>query len=182
MKFSVSLWWTVMIPELIVVNGKLWLRSGWIFSSYSSVILFSFFSSNKSSCSTSASSVFCSCLSIRLVSSWVLYVGFIWPYGSSKRTEFIFFQWRSTLAWGGAVLYISVFLLKSLGYDPFLWLLLMGCYLVEFFFLRNGYLKGEVSSFPSCCINNYLTPLLLSSYPYLKEECIGYELNNRGVR
>ena len=31
MKFSGSLWWTVMRPESIVGDVKLWLRSGWVF-------------------------------------------------------------------------------------------------------------------------------------------------------
>ena len=35
----------------------------------------------------------------------------------------------------------------------------------EFLFMNNGPLKGQVSSFPSCCINSYLTTLLLIPHP-----------------
>ena len=41
----------------------------------------------------------------------------MWPYVSSKRTEFTFGQWRAILAVGGAVMYLSVFLLNTLGRD-----------------------------------------------------------------
>ena len=33
------------------------------------------------------------------------------------------------------------------------------------FYVNNGTLKVQVSSFPSYCINNYLTPLLLRTHP-----------------
>ena len=52
-KYSGSLWWTIMRPKFIVGDGKFCLRSGWICSSSSSVIKLSFVSSNNSSCSTS---------------------------------------------------------------------------------------------------------------------------------
>ena len=68
MKFSGSLWWTVIRPESIVGDGKLWLRSRWICYSSSSVVMFLLISSNNSSCSTSALSMFCSCVSIIWVS------------------------------------------------------------------------------------------------------------------
>ena len=118
-KISGLFWWTSMRPEFIVGDGKLWLRSAWIFSSYSSVIVFSFVSSNNSSCSTSASSMFCSCVSIRWIYSWVFSTGLIWSYGFSKRTEFNFCWWWSILDIWGAVLDVSVILFKSLGNDPF---------------------------------------------------------------
>ena len=60
---------------------------------------------------------------------------------------------------------ISVFLLNYLGRDAFLWLLWRSCYLDELFFMNSGPLKVKDSSFPSCCIKNVLTPLLLSPHP-----------------
>ena len=154
-----------MRPEFIFEYGKLWLISGWICSSSYSVIKLSFVSSYNSSCSTSASSMYCYFVLIRWVSSWVFSIGLIWCYGSSNWTEFTFGLCRAMVARGGSVLDVSVFLLMSFFHDPFLWLFWGSCYLAEFFFINNGPLRGKLSSLPSCCINNYLTPLLLILHP-----------------
>ena len=53
MKLSWSLWLTLMILEFIVGDGRNLLKSGWICSSNSSVIMFSFVSSKNYSCSIS---------------------------------------------------------------------------------------------------------------------------------
>ena len=163
MKFSGSLLWTVMRHEYIFGDGKVWLRSGWIFYSSSSVIKFSFMSSKNSSCSTSASYMFFSCVSIIWVYSWVLYIRFIWSYGSSKKTELTFGQCQAVLSWRGDVLDVWVFLLKSLGSDPVLWLSQRSCSLDNFFFVTNGTLNEQVYSFP-CCIKISLTHLFLSTH------------------
>ena len=93
-----------------------------MFSSSSSVIVFLFVSSNNSS--SSESYLVCStCVSTRWLSSYVLSIGLIWSYGSSNQTEFTFGQLQAIVTLGGAVLYLSVCLLKSLGRDPFLWFL-----------------------------------------------------------
>ena len=134
------------------------------FSSSSSVIVFSFVSSRNYSCSTSASSIFCSCVSIRRVASCVSSIGLMWPYGYLKRKEFTFLWWREIVAWGGAVLGVSGFSLKSFGRDPFLLLFWRSFFLGEFFFLNNGTLKIQVYTFLSCCIDTYFTPLLLSPH------------------
>ena len=76
-KYSVSsidffgtLWWTVMRTEFIVSDGKLWSRSGWMFSIPYSVIVFLFVSSNNYS--SSEYSMFCyTCVSRRWLLSWV---------------------------------------------------------------------------------------------------------------
>ena len=56
------------------------------------------------------------------------------------------------------------FFWKSLDRDPFLWLFWRSCSLDEFLFINNGPLKGQVSSFQSCFVHDYLTPLLLSPH------------------
>ena len=60
---------------------------------------------------------------------------------------------------------VSVFLLKSFGCDKILLLFSWSRSQAEFFFKNNGPLKGQVFNFPSCCINNYLMPLLLIPHP-----------------
>ena len=60
---------------------------------------------------------------------------------------------------------ISVFLLKSFDCDQFLWLFWRSCFLIDSFFMNNVPLKVKFSIFPSCCINNSLTPFLLSPQP-----------------
>ena len=154
-----------MRPKFIFCDGKFWLRNGWMFYSSYSLIVFSFVSSKSSSCSTSESSMLWYYVSIWWVSSWVLSIELIWSYGSSKRTGFNFGWWRAIVAWVGSVLYVSVFLLNSLGRDPFSLLLWRSCSLDYFFFMNNGPLKRQVYIFPSCSINNYLTPLLLIPHP-----------------
>ena len=107
-----------------------------------------------------------------------IFIGLILSYGSSNKTEFNFCPWRSIVAWGVYVLDVSVFLLESLGCDPFLWFFWRSCSLDEFFFMNHGPLKGQVSSFPSCCINNSLMPLVLSphqiqsSFRYVTDEVL----------
>ena len=59
---------------------------------------------------------------------------------------------------------ISV-LLKSLSCDMFLLLLWRRCSMDSFFFVNNVHLKGKVSIFLSCWINNFLTTFLLSPHP-----------------
>ena len=78
--FSGSLLWTVIRPDFIFGDGKLWLRSGWMFYCSSSVIYISFVSSNNYLCFSSAFYMFCSCVSIIWVSSWVLSIELIWSY------------------------------------------------------------------------------------------------------
>ena len=165
MSFSGSLWWTVIRPDFIVEDGNVWLISWWMCSIYYSVIKFSFLSSNDSSWLTSAPSISCSCVSIRWVPSLVFSIGLIWSYGYSKWNELTFGLWQAIVAWRGSVLGVSVFLLNPFGCVPFLWLFWRSCYLAEFLFMKNGPLKGKLSSFPSCCINKYLKPLLLSPHP-----------------
>ena len=62
------------------------------------------------------------------------------------------------------MLYLLMFLLKYLGCDTLLLFSRRRCYPAAFFLMKNGLLKGQVSNFPPCCINNYLTNLLLSSH------------------
>ena len=161
------MWWKVLI--------KVWLNILWFFFSD----CFSFLSSKNPSCSAYAYSMICSCISILWVSSWVFSIGLIWSYESSKRTDFTYGPWQAILVLGGAVLDVSVFLLKSLGRDKFLWLFWRSCSLAGFFFMNNGPQKGQVSSFPSCCIRNSLSPLLLiphpiqSSFKYRIDEVLG---------
>ena len=109
--------------------------------------------------------MFCSFLSIRWVSSCVLSIWLIWSFWYSKRTEFTFGWWQETVARGGDVLDVLVFLLNSLGCDPFLWFFWRICYLAGLLFMNNGTLKGNVYIFPSLFINNCLTPLLFSINP-----------------
>ena len=126
-------------------------------------IVFSFVSSNNYS-SSASSLLFSTCVSIRLVPSWVLSIVFIWSYGSSKRTGFAFGVLWAILDWVRAVLDVSVFLLNYLGCDPFLWFFWSSCSLDKKLFTENGPLKGQVSSFPLCWIKKYITPLLLSPH------------------
>ena len=74
---------------------------------------------------------------------------------------------------GGADLDVLVFLLKSLGLYPFLWVFKRICYLYKILFMNNGPLKGKFSNFSSFCISNYLTPLLL--IPQTKSLPVGIE-------
>ena len=176
MKISGSLWLTVMRLELIVGYGKLLLRSGRICSSYYSVIKLSFMSSKNYSCSISAFYMSCSCLLMRWVYLWVLYVGLIWSYGYSKRTDFTFGQGREILAWGGPVLLdVSLFLLNSFGHDPCLWLFLISCSMGEFLCIYIGPPKGKFSSVTSCCIKYSLTPFFLSRHPI--HSSFGYRID-----
>ena len=144
---------------------KSYLRYWWIFLSFSAVIVFLFVSSKNSSCSNSESSMFFFFVSIRWVSSWVLCIGLVWSHGYSNQTNFNFGIRREIVAWGEAVLDISVFLLNSLGRNPLLWLFWRSWSLDKIFFMKIGPLKGQVSSFPSCWINNSLTTLLLITHP-----------------
>ena len=74
-----------------------------------------------------------------------------------------------TFAWGGPVFeYVSLFFFKSFGHDPCLWLFWRSFYLGAFACIYNGLLKGWFSSVPSCCINSYLTPLLVSPHDLLQ--------------
>ena len=73
--------------------------------------------------------------------------------------------WRAIVALGGSGMDVSVFLLKSLGLDPLLWLFLRVYSLASFLLMNNGTLKVQVSNFPPYCINNFPTPLLLRSHP-----------------
>ena len=57
---------------------------------------------------------------------------------------------------------VSKLLLKSLGLDPFLLLLLRICSRDAFFLINNSPLKRQVSNYPSFQINNFLQPLLWS--------------------
>ena len=66
---------------------------------------------------------------------------------------------RTCVVW-----FICVFIEVLWLWSMFL-LFWMSCSLCEFLFIYNGPLKGQWSSFPSCCINNYLTPLLLIPHP-----------------
>ena len=59
------------------------------------------------------------------------------------------------------VFYVSLFLSKSFGYDPRLWLFWRSCSLGEFVCLYNGPPKRKFSSVPSCYIGSSLTPFLL---------------------
>ena len=49
----------------------------------------------------------------------------------------------------------------------------------DFSLMNSGTLKVQVSGFPSCCINKFLTPLLLSphliysSFKYGNDEVLG---------
>ena len=122
-------------------------------------------SSNNNYCSTSSSSMPCYCVKISWLSSWVLSIGLVWSLGYSKRTEFNFCWQREILAWRGSVLDVSVFLLKTFCCDQLLWFFWRRCYLADFFFMNNGNLNGKLSGFPSCCIINSLTTLLLSPHP-----------------
>ena len=85
--------------------------------------------------------MFCSCVSIRWVSSWVLYICLMWSYGSSKRYDFNVGLLREILAWGGDVLDVSVFLLVPFSRDLFLWFFWRICYLSELLCMNNGTLK-----------------------------------------
>ena len=74
---------------------------------------------------------------------------------------------------------VSMFLLHHFASDPFLLFFFISCYMDAFFFINNGPLKGELSNFPSCCINNSLTPLLVIPHPghsyfsYVIDEVLG---------
>ena len=57
------------------------------------------------------------------------------------------------------------FLLKYFGRDTCLWLFWRSCSLVAFVCMYNGPLNGQLSSVQSCCIKNYITPLLLIKHP-----------------
>ena len=70
---------------------------------------------------------------------------------------------------------VSVFLLKYLGRDTFLLLLWSRFSLSELLFMKNVPLKGQVSSFPSFCIDNFLTTLLLIPYP--RQFCFRYGID-----
>ena len=105
------------------------------------------------------------------MSSWVLFIELIWSYLSSKRTYFAFVRWQAIVAWEGSVLDVSVSLLKSLCCDPILWLFWKSYYLVNFFFINNGPLKVQVSSFSSFCIKNYLAPFFC---PHSRQFSLSY--------
>ena len=70
---------------------------------------------------------------------------------------------------------VSVFLLNSLGRDPFFLLLQRSCSLDDFLFMNSGPLKGQVYIFPSCCIKNSLKPLLLIPHPI--QSSFGYGID-----
>ena len=126
MKFSRSLWFSVMRSEFIVGDGKLWSRYGWFFSNSALVIVFSFISSNNNNYSVYY--LMCSsCASIMWVLLLVLPIWLVWSYVSSKCTDFTLGWLRAIVALGGSGLDVSVFLLKSLGLDPFLWLFWRRC-------------------------------------------------------
>ena len=60
----------------------------------------------------------------------------------------------------GFISFFLLFLLWSI------FIIFMGnMFYVCLLFINNDPMKGQVSSFPSCFINNYLTPLLLSPHP-----------------
>ena len=106
-----------------------------------------------------------SCVSIRWFSSWIFYVGLMCSYGSPNRTEFNFGWAQAIVAWVEAVfLDVYLFLLKYFARNQFLWLFWRSLWLT-FYVFTNVTLKGKLSSVPSFCINNYLTPLLLSPHP-----------------
>ena len=108
----------------------------------------------------------CSCGSRRLVCSLWLFIWWIYSYGSSKRTEFYFWQWQRIVSGEGPVfLDAHLFLLNSFGLDPYLWLFWISCSMVAFACMYNGTLKGKCSSVPSCCMWISLTPLLLIPHP-----------------
>ena len=44
---------------------------------------------------------------------------------------------------------------------------MQSCSLVDFFLMNKGPTKGQLYSFPSCYINNYITPWLVSTNPIL---------------
>ena len=103
----------------------------------------------------------------------------MWSYRSSNHNDFNFGWIWETLSWWGSVLYVSVFLLKSLGRGPFLCFFLRSCSMDSFFFVNNVPLKVQVSIFPSCWINSSLMPFWLSphhrqsSFRYLIDEVLG---------
>ena len=121
----------------------------------------------------------CSCVSKRWVSSWLFYIGLIWLYGSSKNNGFAFFSMFINFRLMRICIDVSVFFLKYFGHDPFLWLFWRRFYLADFFLMNNGPLKVKFSSFLPCCINNYITPLLLSIHTiksyfrYIIDELLG---------
>ena len=136
-----------MRPQFIVGDGNLWSIYRWMFYSSYSVVMFTFFNSDHYYHSE-YSWLSSTCVSRRWVSSWLFYIEvFIWPYGSSKRTEFTFGQLQEIVAWGGAVLDLSVFLLDYLGRDPFLWLFWRSFSLDDFLFINNDTMRVQVSSF-----------------------------------
>ena len=69
---------------------------------------------------------------------------------------------------------ISIFI-EVQGPWSILLLLQSSCSLDYFFFVKNGPLKGQASSFPSCWINNSLTPLLLT--PHTIQSSFRYGIN-----
>ena len=161
MKFSESLWYIFMIPEFIVVDGKLWSRSGLICSNSSWCIMLSTTSLNTSSSSSS----YLICSLCWCLGSLLLSIGLVWSYGSTNNNEFPLGLWRAILALGWPDIYVSTLLLDYLVLDLCLWLLWRYWYCSAFYFINNGPLKGDVSNFPQRCINTSLTYLLPSPYP-----------------
>ena len=85
----------------------------------------------------------------------------MWLYGYSKQTDFTLSMWQAILDFLGYEIYVSIFLLKYLGIDPYLSLFWIISSLAALFLIRNGPLKGHVSNFASWWITNSITYLLL---------------------
>ena len=101
----------------------------------------------------------------RWFSSLVFSIVLMLLYGYSNQAEFTLGIWQSIAYLVGYELDVSIFLLKSLGLDPFLWLFWRIQYFYAFFLMKNGPLKRHVSNFPSLWINNSLTSLFPSPHP-----------------
>ena len=131
MKLAGSFWYTFMIPESVVGYGRLWSICGWFFSNSSSGIVFLTASSNNNY--YLYSSLICtSCALEMLVGSFLLFVLFMWLYGSTKRTEFTLGLCRKNVALGAPELDVSIFLLNSFGIDTCLWLFEVSVIFIHF--------------------------------------------------
>ena len=88
----------------------------------------------------------------------------MWSYVSTKWTELNLGLFHKNVDFGVPELDVSIFVFKLLGLDPCLWLFWSSCSNVDFFLIKNEYMKGNVSNFLSCFINNSFTSLVSSTH------------------
>ena len=104
----------------------------------------------------------------------LLSIVFMWSYRSTKWTELNLGFITYKCGFGGNWAWCIHVCVKLLGLGQCLWLFWSSCSHVDFFLIKNGYMKRNVSNFPSCCINTSVTSLVSS--PQLMHFISGMEV------